>query len=140
MSVLKNVFWALVLAGFGALFIGMGKSLATKDHPGIVAHVFGFLIALGGVASLMAALWMFCMSCFGNYLRASPAFQALARRTQLTPAQKSSLTAFIPVAPTAGGTITTIWFVLVDVPLLGVGFLLLCFYTVRNLLINKPER
>jgi len=64
---------------------------------------------LGGVAFLLAALWMFCVYCFGNYLRASPAFEALARRTQLTPEQKSSLAFFTPSRP-LGGTTSAAWF------------------------------
>ena len=139
MLFLKRTFWVLVLAGFGALFISVGKHLA-KDHPGIVSGVFGFFIAMGGVASFVAAVWMAGVYCFGDRLRSSPACQALARRTQLTPAQKASLTVFIPRAPVGGGTTSTTWFMLFDLPLLGVGFLLLCFYNVRNFLINKPER
>ena len=129
----------LSLAAGGALFFSVGKDLAGKDHPGLAARVFGTLILLGGVACYLAALRLFCWYCFGNFLRSSPAFQALARRTQLTPAQQSSLDYFTPSAPSGGHT-SAVWFLVVDVPLLGVGLLLLCFYCCHNLLLRRAER
>jgi hypothetical protein len=98
-SLRKRTFTLLAMAAGGTLFISVGKDLASKDHPGIGACVLGGLILLGGVAFRMASLWLFCVYCFGDFLRVSAAFQALALGVQLTPEQKLSLAFFTPSRP-----------------------------------------